>query len=145
MRVLTLYAHPNPRSFCHAVLERFTAGLRDGGHTVEVVDLYAIGFDPVFRERDMATYLHEDMPPEVLDSMNLRERFVENVPGGPMGPTGGRALGARQDAPAVGEVHSRARAQGRTRAMAEGRRRRWPGVHRAGVLAALPGDPQGLV
>ena len=85
MRVLTVYAHPNPRSFCHAVLERFTAGLRDGGHTVEVVDLYATGFDPVFRQRDMATYLHEGMPPEVLESMNLRERFVENVPGGPIG------------------------------------------------------------
>ena len=32
MRVLTIYAHHNPRSFCHAVLERFTAGLRDAGH-----------------------------------------------------------------------------------------------------------------
>ena len=85
MRVLTVYAHPNPRSFCHAVLEQFTAGLRDGGHTVEVVDLYAIGFDPVFRQRDMATYLHEGMPPEVLEAMNLRQRFVENVPGGPIG------------------------------------------------------------
>ena len=29
MRVLTIYAHHNPRSFCHAVLERFTAGLRE--------------------------------------------------------------------------------------------------------------------
>jgi NAD(P)H dehydrogenase (quinone) len=53
MRVLTVYAHPNPRSFCHAVLEQFTAGLRDGGHTSEVVDLYTIKFDPVFRNRDM--------------------------------------------------------------------------------------------
>ena len=40
MRVLTIYAHHNPRSFCHAVLERFTEGLRDAGHTSEVVDLY---------------------------------------------------------------------------------------------------------
>jgi NAD(P)H dehydrogenase (quinone) len=27
MRVLTVYAHPDPRSFCHAVLDRLTAGL----------------------------------------------------------------------------------------------------------------------
>ena len=27
MRVLTVYAHPNPASFCHAILERFTEGL----------------------------------------------------------------------------------------------------------------------
>lgn len=42
MRVLTVYAHPNPKSFCHAVLKRFTAGLRDGGHEPEILDLYAI-------------------------------------------------------------------------------------------------------
>lgn len=50
MHVLTIYAHSNPRSFCHAVLEEFTAGLREAGHTGEVVDLYAIGFDPVLDE-----------------------------------------------------------------------------------------------
>jgi NAD(P)H dehydrogenase (quinone) len=85
MRVLTVYAHYNPRSFCHAVLEQFTIGLRDAGHTVEVVDLYAIEFDPVFRERDGASYVHEDMPPDILESMNLKERVLGSVPGGPVG------------------------------------------------------------
>ena len=46
MKVLTVYAHHDPHSFCHGVLERFTAGLADAGHTSEVVDLYAIKFDP---------------------------------------------------------------------------------------------------
>ena len=32
MKVLTVYAHPDPHSFCHGVLERFTAGLREAGH-----------------------------------------------------------------------------------------------------------------
>lgn len=85
MKVLTVYAHPDPRSFTHAVMEEFTGGLREAGHGVEVVDLYAIKFDPVFRRRDMATYLHEDMPPDILEGMDLRKRFVENVPGGPLG------------------------------------------------------------
>ena len=35
MKVLTVYAHPNPKSFCHTVLERFTAGLKDGVLKVE--------------------------------------------------------------------------------------------------------------
>ena len=35
MRVLTVYAHPSPRSFCHAVLERFGQGLEDAGHACE--------------------------------------------------------------------------------------------------------------
>ena len=60
MKVLTVYAHHDPRSFCHGVLERFTAGLTDAGHTSDVVDLYAIKFDPVFRERDVASYIAAD-------------------------------------------------------------------------------------
>jgi len=28
MNVLTVYAHPNPKSFCHAILEQFTLGLK---------------------------------------------------------------------------------------------------------------------
>jgi flavodoxin-like protein len=52
MKVLTVFAHPGSGSLCHGVLERFDAGLRDAGHTNEIVDLYAIGFDPVLRERD---------------------------------------------------------------------------------------------
>ena len=91
MRVLTVYAHPDPRSFCHAVLEEFTAGLREAGHEPEVVDLYATKFDPVFRTRDMASYLHEDMPPDILEGMNLKQRVLENVPGGPVG----RAIASR--------------------------------------------------
>jgi hypothetical protein len=32
MKVLTVYAHHNARSFCRGVLERFTEGLRGAGH-----------------------------------------------------------------------------------------------------------------
>lgn len=52
MRVLTVFAHHGSGSFCHAVLERFDAGLRDAGHTHDIVDLHAIKFDPVLRDRD---------------------------------------------------------------------------------------------
>jgi NAD(P)H dehydrogenase (quinone) len=91
MRVLTVYAHPDRKSFCHAVLEQFTGGLREAGHEVDIVDLYAIKFDPVFRTRDMASYLHEDMPPDILESMNLKQRVLDNAPGGPVG----RAIASR--------------------------------------------------
>jgi hypothetical protein len=46
MKVLTVFAHHGSRSFCHAVRDRFDAGLRYAGHTNEIVDLHAIGFDP---------------------------------------------------------------------------------------------------
>ncbi len=83
MRVLTVYAHPIPKSFCHAVLEQFTKGLLDAGHTSEVIDLYAIRFDPVFRLRDFASYVHESMPPEILKAMDLKKRVLDSA-GGPI-------------------------------------------------------------
>jgi NAD(P)H dehydrogenase (quinone) len=81
MNVLTIFAHPRRKSFCHAVLERFDAGLRDAGHTNEIVDLYAIGFDPVLRERDDPNWMDEHAPQYILDSMHLRERLLEGARG----------------------------------------------------------------
>ncbi len=79
MKVLTVIANPSPKSFCHAILERFNKGLVEAGHTNEVVDLYAIHFDPVFRTDDYASYVHESMPAEVLEAMNLRQRVLDSA------------------------------------------------------------------
>jgi NAD(P)H dehydrogenase (quinone) len=83
MRVLTIYAHHDPRSFCHAVLEQFTRGLEDAGHESEVVDLYAIKFDPVFSRDDYAFFAHESVPPELFDETEVRESMVA-ASGGPL-------------------------------------------------------------
>jgi hypothetical protein len=56
MRVLTVYAHHNPRSFCHAVLERFTDGLRDAGHTSD-----------------------DSVPDDVLAHMDVRRSLLEGA------------------------------------------------------------------
>lgn len=79
MRVLTIYAHHNPRSFCHAVLERFTAGLRDAGHISEVVDLHAIGFDPVFHDRDGPDWIDDSVPDDVLEHMHVKRSLLEGA------------------------------------------------------------------
>jgi NAD(P)H dehydrogenase (quinone) len=76
--VLTVYAHHDPRSFCHEVLERFTAGLQDAGHSSEVVDLYAIKFDPVFRDADGASYISDKVPADILARMDLRGRVLDS-------------------------------------------------------------------
>jgi NAD(P)H dehydrogenase (quinone) len=81
MNVLTVFAHPGSQSFCHAVLDRFDAGLRDAGHTNEIVDLYALGFDPVLRERDSPNWMDDHAPDEILESMHLRERLLEGARG----------------------------------------------------------------
>ena len=47
MKVLIVYAHPEPRSFGRALLDRSVATLRDCGHEVQVSDLYAMAFNPI--------------------------------------------------------------------------------------------------
>ena len=46
MNILVVYAHPNPASFNHAVLETVVKTFKANGHTIAVRDLYGIRFDP---------------------------------------------------------------------------------------------------
>lgn len=63
MHTLIVYSHPNPESFTHAVLESFTKGLQEGGHTWEVVDLYKINFNPNFDMADFDTFVGGEPTP----------------------------------------------------------------------------------
>jgi NAD(P)H dehydrogenase (quinone) len=76
MKVLTIYAHHNPKSFCHAILERFSAGLAEAGHTHEVVDLHAIGFNPVLSDRDGPDWIDDSVPDDVMGHMNIRNSLL---------------------------------------------------------------------
>lgn len=65
MKVLIVYAHPEPRSFNRAMLDRSVMALHALGHSVVVSDLYAMGFNPVasaqdFTERRFPETLHYD-------------------------------------------------------------------------------------
>lgn len=71
MKILTIFANPSHKSFCHAVLERFDQGLRDAGHTNEIVDLYAQKFNPVLTGRDYPCWIDEDIPIDILKGMIL--------------------------------------------------------------------------
>jgi NAD(P)H dehydrogenase (quinone) len=55
--------------------------LRDAGHTSEVIDLYAIKFDPVFRDRDVASYIAADIPGDILELMDLRAQVMNSCRG----------------------------------------------------------------
>jgi NAD(P)H dehydrogenase (quinone) len=79
MRVLTIYAHHDPRSFCHAVLQRFTEGLRDAGHVNEVVDLYAIRFDPALRDHDRPNWIDDSVPDDVLEHWNVKQALLQSA------------------------------------------------------------------
>jgi putative NADPH-quinone reductase len=53
MNVLLVLAHPDARSFNHAVAQTAREALRDLGHDVAYHDLYAEGFDPLLTAREI--------------------------------------------------------------------------------------------
>jgi NAD(P)H dehydrogenase (quinone) len=52
MNVLIVFAHPEPRSFGRALLDRGVRTLQDCGHDVVVSDLYGMNFNPVASAAD---------------------------------------------------------------------------------------------
>jgi NAD(P)H dehydrogenase (quinone) len=106
MRVLTIYAHHNPRSFCHAVLERFTEGLCDAGHTSEVVDLYAIRFNPVFDEQDGPDWIDDSVPDDVLEHMHVKRSLMEGARNPLRRLLVKRWIGNRDDREVVRRLHA---------------------------------------
>lgn len=62
MKVLLVFAHPEPASFCGALRDVATGTLTGLGHEVVVSDLYRQGFDPAGGARD---FLHGSSTPFV--------------------------------------------------------------------------------
>jgi len=83
MKVLIIFAHPNPLSFTKAVLDHFVRGLKEAGHQFEVVDLYKIKFNPIFQSMDSAFFVDEDIPKDLFEQMDLRKAVIE-LAGGPI-------------------------------------------------------------
>jgi NAD(P)H dehydrogenase (quinone) len=67
MKVLAVIANPKPKSFCHAIMENFKKGLEEGGHEVQVVDLYEEKFDPCINLEDFAPYSGGPPPADVQE------------------------------------------------------------------------------
>ncbi|MBI5847977.1 MAG: NAD(P)H-dependent oxidoreductase [Nitrospirae bacterium] len=65
MNYLILYAHPNPKSFNHAIFEAVMDTLAEAGKEVFVRDLYAQNFNPVLSLNDLADMMQGKLPPEV--------------------------------------------------------------------------------
>lgn len=83
MKVLIIYAHPNPMSFTRAILDNFVRGLKEAGNQYEIVDLYKTKFNPVFQDKDSAFFVDEDMPMALFKQMDMRKMIV-GLAGGPV-------------------------------------------------------------
>jgi NAD(P)H dehydrogenase (quinone) len=61
MKVLVVYCHPMPESFCAAVRDAVLASLQTAGHETRLVDLYGENFNPVMPVDERRRY--QDGPP----------------------------------------------------------------------------------
>jgi putative NADPH-quinone reductase len=57
MRLLVVFCHPDPHSYGAAIFRTASQALREAGHELRIIDLYAEGFDPVFRLEEKRSYL----------------------------------------------------------------------------------------
>lgn len=64
---LIIYAHPNPKSFNHAILETAQNALQAAGDEVRVRDLYALNFQPVLGAADFEAMHNGTLLPDVQE------------------------------------------------------------------------------
>jgi NAD(P)H dehydrogenase (quinone) len=70
MKYLIVYAHPNPKSFNHAILEAISGELRKKKKEVKVRDLYKIGFNPVLSTKDLSSIQNGAIPSDIKKEQN---------------------------------------------------------------------------
>lgn len=79
MHVFVVYCHPSENSFTFEVKNAFLRGLEDAGHSYEVSDLYKMGFNAEFSERE---YLRDSFYTEngvIDDDVLCEQRKIESA------------------------------------------------------------------
>ncbi|WP_449278903.1 NAD(P)H-dependent oxidoreductase [Leucobacter sp. GX24907] len=77
MHALVVVSHPFTGSFSHAMANQVIAGLTEAGHTAELADLAAEGFDPRFTFEDYETYKRQTGP--VPDDVRAEQQRIERA------------------------------------------------------------------
>lgn len=75
MRYLIVYAHPNPKSFNHAIREIVEDKLRKDNGQFDVRDLYEIKFNPVLSGSDFVSFKQGQAPPDI----KREQEYVKNA------------------------------------------------------------------
>lgn len=81
MHVYVIFAHPSRNSFTSEVLEAFSRGLKDAGHTYEVADLYEMGFKSEMNltEYERETGLDPEAP--VPEDVKAEQKKIDDADG----------------------------------------------------------------
>ncbi|MBF0106484.1 MAG: NAD(P)H-dependent oxidoreductase [Deltaproteobacteria bacterium] len=76
MKVLAVYAHPNPKSFAHALLTKVVETCEIKKHQTVVRDLYAINFKPILTAEDL-TQLSAGKTPQDIKTEQDHIRWAD--------------------------------------------------------------------
>ena len=74
MKHLVIYAHPDSKSFCHAIKEEFVEVLKAHGKEVVVRDLYAENFDPVLRNKELKGNLKNK---DIAEDIKVEQAYIK--------------------------------------------------------------------
>jgi NAD(P)H dehydrogenase (quinone) len=67
MKVVIVFNHPYDGSYCNAILQAATAGLRKANHEIDVIHLDKDGFNPVMTSADLNAFrLQKAIDPQAL-------------------------------------------------------------------------------
>lgn len=79
MHVYIVYAHPSRESFTYAVLNAFTQGLEDAGHSFEIGDLYAMDFDPLLDPMQYRREMDYNASAPLPDDVRAEQAKIEKA------------------------------------------------------------------
>lgn len=78
MKQLIIYAHPDSKSFCHAIKDTYIEALQSQGKEVRVRDLYAEDFNPVLRYRELQQMHHGGKAEaDLSEDLKIEQAFIE--------------------------------------------------------------------
>lgn len=67
MKHLIVFSHPNPASFCKAILDTRVSTLLNAGHEVKVTNIYEIDFNAILSSSDFVKMLQGDFADDVKE------------------------------------------------------------------------------
>jgi len=68
MRMVIVFNHPYKGSYCNALLEAVSNGLKKGNHQVDLIHLDRDGFNPAMSAADLKAFVeHNVVDPKVMD------------------------------------------------------------------------------
>lgn len=68
MRTVIVFNHPYEGSYCNAILNAVTKGLKNANHEVDLMHLDNDGFNPVMSSADLKAFVeHKPIDPQVID------------------------------------------------------------------------------